>query len=54
MSKTISLFDDFGAETQAAPVDKKISVTFAEYKRTEEVAPDDLFRGFNELHAVTF
>lgn len=54
MSKTISLFDDFGAEPHAAPADKKISVTFAEYKRTDEVAPDELFKGFNELHAVTF
>lgn len=54
MSKTISLFDDLSAEPHAASADKKISVTFAEYKRTDEVAPDDLFKGFNELHAVTY
>ena len=33
---------------------KEISVTFAEYKTTESVEPDELFKGFNELRAVTY
>ena len=33
---------------------KKISVTFAAYKSTEFVEPDDLFKDFSELHAVTY
>lgn len=36
------------------PAAKKISVTFARYERTESVAPDELFAGFDELCAVTF
>lgn len=46
-----NLFSD--AEKISMP-DKKISVTFAEYKNTVQVEPDDLFKGFDELHAVTF
>ncbi|MBR2734388.1 MAG: hypothetical protein IKD80_09140 [Selenomonadaceae bacterium] len=29
-------------------------MTFARYERTESIAPDELFAGFDELRAVTF
>lgn len=29
-------------------------MTFAEYKDTVKVEPDDLFKGFSELYAVTY
>ena len=55
MKKKISgLGDLFSDVEEISPPDKKISVTFAEYKRTESVEPEDLFKGFNELRAVTF
>ena len=56
MSKNFSLFDDLFADAQESPkpAAKKISVTFARYERTESVAPDELFAGFDELRAVTF
>ena len=55
MKKKISgLGDLFPNVEEISPPDKKISVTFAEYKHTESVEPDDLFKGFNELRAVTF
>ena len=52
MTKNISLFDDLPAEKISSS--KKISVTFAEYKSTEQLEPDDLFKNFSELHAVTY
>ena len=56
MSKNLSLFDDSFADAQenSQPAAKKISVTFARYERTESIAPDELFAGFDELRAVTF
>ena len=51
MQKNISLFED---EEKISSSSKKISVTFAAYKNTEQVEADDLFRGFSELHAVTY
>lgn len=55
MQKKVSLFGDlFSDAGKISPSVKKISVTFAEYKSTESVEPDELFKGFNELHAVTF
>ena len=29
-------------------------MTFAEYKNTEEVAPDSIFQGFDELNVITY
>ena len=56
MKKNISLFGDLfaGEEKNSPPPNKKISVTFAEYKDTAQVEAEDLFKGFNELHAVTY
>ena len=54
MQKNISLFDDLFSGAEETSVDKKISVTFAEYKRTASLEPDELFKGFDELRAVTY
>ena len=44
MQKNFSLFDD--STEEKISVDKKISVTFAEYKDTVQVESDDLFKNF--------
>lgn len=54
MQKNFSLFDDFSVDEKISTSDKKISVTFAKYSETLQIEPDELFSGFNELHAVTF
>lgn len=56
MQKNISLFGDLftGEEEISTPSSKKISVTFAEYKESVQIESEELFKGFSELHAVTY
>ena len=61
LSEENSLFSNFFSEEENAqaknssqPDDKKISVTFAKYEKTEMIFPEDLFQGFDELHVITY
>ena len=55
MQKKISPIGNlFADEEKISQPNKKISVTFAQYTRTESVEPDEFFQGFNELCAVTY
>ena len=52
--KKFSATGDLFSFEEVSPTNKKISVTFAEYKDTAQIEPDELFKGFNELYAVTY
>ena len=54
MSKKFSATGDLFSFEETSSTRKKISVTFAEYKDTAQIQPDELFKGFSELHAVTY
>lgn len=60
MPETDSLFADLYAEenlqskSSKSSDDKKISVTFANYIKTENVTPEFLFQGFDELRVITY
>ena len=55
MKKNISgLGNLFSNVEEIIPPSKKIFVTFAEYKDTSQIELDELFKGFDELRAVTF
>lgn len=60
MPETDSLFADLYAEenlqskSSKSSDDKKISVTFANYIKTEDVTPEFLFQGFDELRVITY